>query len=326
MPAAIVCSGAKGSRSELHGSRRRRWSADLDRPALRADDHHWWQGNSRVSEADEIVKDGLRPPRRYCHGRIAGRGRQAPRRLPPPVADACPLTREKGEKPASWPRQFAGAGQFSREEIPPGAISMKFGATARSLSLAAACFAALAAATPAPPQDGDSEARVGRLEAEVRALQRKVFPGGDGRYFEPQISAQPSEPAILATPSTTAVTDILARLDALEAQLQRQTALNEQNSKVTLPAQRTDQGDRGSRHVCGYGSFDGRFRLWSLADRDDRRGDATFCQQPGAFRRRQGPYLGTSRRSPGDRQAADRRSRRRRVFLRLPSVERGLLS
>ncbi len=107
---------------------------------------------------------------------------------------------------------------------------MKFGATARSLSLAAACFAALAAATPALPQDGDSEARVRRLEAEVRALQRKVFPGGDGRYFEPQISAQPSEPAILATPSTTAVTDILARLDALEAQLQRQTALNEQNS------------------------------------------------------------------------------------------------
>ncbi|MCA0903970.1 tetratricopeptide repeat protein [Qipengyuania aquimaris] len=77
---------------------------------------------------------------------------------------------------------------------------------------------------PAAAQD-DSQARIRKLEAEVRALQRKVFPGGDGRYFEPEISGQPAaRPSVSTTTSTTAVTDILARLDALETQLQRLTA------------------------------------------------------------------------------------------------------
>ncbi|WP_245755787.1 tetratricopeptide repeat protein [Qipengyuania nanhaisediminis] len=77
---------------------------------------------------------------------------------------------------------------------------------------------------PAAAQD-DSQTRIRKLEAEVRALQRKVFPGGDGRYFEPEISGQPAaRPSVSTTTSTTAVTDILARLDALESQLQRLTA------------------------------------------------------------------------------------------------------
>ncbi|WP_232725855.1 tetratricopeptide repeat protein [Qipengyuania seohaensis] len=77
---------------------------------------------------------------------------------------------------------------------------------------------------PAAAQD-DSQTRIRKLEAEVRALQRKVFPGGDGRYFEPEISGQPAaRPSVSTTTSTTAVTDILARLDALETQLQRLTA------------------------------------------------------------------------------------------------------
>ncbi len=107
---------------------------------------------------------------------------------------------------------------------------MKLGLTVRNLTLAAAGVATLVSAMPAMAQDAESESRIKRLEAEVRALQRKVFPGGDGRYFEPQISAQSAAPSTLSNPSTTAVTDILARLDALETQLQRQTALNEQNS------------------------------------------------------------------------------------------------
>ncbi|WP_247712843.1 tetratricopeptide repeat protein [Qipengyuania intermedia] len=77
---------------------------------------------------------------------------------------------------------------------------------------------------PAAAQD-DSQTRIRKLEAEVRALQRKVFPGGDGRYFEPEITGQPAtRPSVSTTTSTTAVTDILARLDALETQLQRLTA------------------------------------------------------------------------------------------------------
>ena len=101
---------------------------------------------------------------------------------------------------------------------------MTFASLARNLSFFGAGFALLATATPALPQDGNDEARLRRLEAEVRALQRTVFPGGDGRFFEPEISAQPATRPSTTGASTTAVTDILARLDALEAQLQRQTA------------------------------------------------------------------------------------------------------
>ena len=82
---------------------------------------------------------------------------------------------------------------------------------------------------PASAQDQGTDARLKRVEAEVRALQRKVFPGPDGKFFQPEVStAQAQQPTTLATPSTSAVTDILGRLDALEAQVQRLTAANEQ--------------------------------------------------------------------------------------------------
>ncbi len=94
--------------------------------------------------------------------------------------------------------------------------------------------AVIAVPAPALAQD-DSEARLRRAEAEIRALQRAVFPGGDGRFFEPQIAA--GDPpangnATRSAPATTAVTDILARLDALEGQLQRLTALTEENTNA----------------------------------------------------------------------------------------------
>lgn len=104
---------------------------------------------------------------------------------------------------------------------------------------AAGLAVSVLATTPVPAiaQDEVSEARIRKIEAEVRALQRNVFPGGDGRFFEPQISAGEGSGGNTASnaPSTTAVTDILARLDALETQLQRLTARSEENSNaVTL--------------------------------------------------------------------------------------------
>ena len=108
-------------------------------------------------------------------------------------------------------------------------MSAAWGATGLQGLLATAL---VAAAVPAAAQDQATDARLKQVEAEVRALQRKVFPGPDGKFFSPEVSTAPAQTAapatIPGTPSTTAVTDILGRLDALEAQVQRLTAANEQ--------------------------------------------------------------------------------------------------
>lgn len=106
----------------------------------------------------------------------------------------------------------------------------------RFAGLALAAAVTVTAAPPAIAQDTAAEARIRKIESEIRALQRKVFPGGDGRFFEPQIApgstpATTAAPAV-STPSTTAVTDILVRLDALEAQLQALTARSEEQANA----------------------------------------------------------------------------------------------
>ena len=68
--------------------------------------------------------------------------------------------------------------------------------------------------------------RVGRLESEMRAVQRKVFPGG--APVEPDITAATPEAA--PAPASTPVTDLLARVTALESQLATLTGQTEQNS------------------------------------------------------------------------------------------------
>ena len=84
-------------------------------------------------------------------------------------------------------------------------------------------------AMPAHAQD-DAEVRIRALEAQVRALQRTVFPGGDGRFFEPQVERGGSQATPqTGTPATGAVTDILARLDALESEIARLTSLVEED-------------------------------------------------------------------------------------------------
>jgi TolA-binding protein len=89
--------------------------------------------------------------------------------------------------------------------------------------------AGLAAAGPAAAQDTD--ARLKKVEAEVRALQRQVFPGGDGKYFPPEV-VTPSNPGAgsqqpTGTPGVTPMTDVLNRLESIESQLARLTARSE---------------------------------------------------------------------------------------------------
>ena len=42
----------------------------------------------------------------------------------------------------------------------------------------------------ATPVAAQSEARIERLEQQISALQRAVFPGGDERFFEPEITPE----------------------------------------------------------------------------------------------------------------------------------------
>jgi TolA-binding protein len=110
---------------------------------------------------------------------------------------------------------------------------------ARALALAVmVASTSLMATTLAVPvahaQDGTvEEIRLRKLEAEVRALQRQVFPGG-----ETQFQGQPTPPpgttapgaALPGSPATTPVTDLLSRMDAIEAQNARLTAQVEELS------------------------------------------------------------------------------------------------
>jgi TolA-binding protein len=85
---------------------------------------------------------------------------------------------------------------------------------------------AFALAIPAMAQDANIEGRVGKLEKEMRAVQRQVFPNGAGKFLEPEIQS-PTTPKT-TTSSSTATADLLVRVDALEAQLATLTGQVEQ--------------------------------------------------------------------------------------------------
>ncbi len=87
----------------------------------------------------------------------------------------------------------------------------------------------LAIAAPASAQE--INARVGKLEFEMRAVQRKVFPGGAGGYVEPDIRApDASRGADAGTPASNPDIDLSQRVSALESQMSRLTGDVEQNS------------------------------------------------------------------------------------------------
>ncbi len=96
------------------------------------------------------------------------------------------------------------------------------------LGTAAAVLAAVA--MPAAAQTGRDgvEGRVDRLEREMRAVQRKVFPGGAGQTIEPQITAPQQPQGAPGLPATSVVADLNARVNALESQLASMTGQIEQ--------------------------------------------------------------------------------------------------
>jgi TolA-binding protein len=85
-----------------------------------------------------------------------------------------------------------------------------------------------AAAAPLAAQSApDLNTRVGKIEKELRAVQRKVFP--NGQPLEPEIVAPKPAPEPLGGPASSPVADLTARVDAIEAQLRTLTGQAEQN-------------------------------------------------------------------------------------------------
>ncbi len=84
-------------------------------------------------------------------------------------------------------------------------------------------------AVPALAQGQPVEKRINKLEQEMRAVQRKVFPGGAGAILEPEIRPQAAPVIPGGMPAGSAVSDLTARVDALEAQLATLTGQVEQS-------------------------------------------------------------------------------------------------
>lgn len=83
-------------------------------------------------------------------------------------------------------------------------------------------------AVPAAAQRGESpERRIERLEQELRAVQRRVFP--NGAQVSPEIEPVRTPGAQAGVPASSAVADLTARVDSLEAQLRELTGQIEQN-------------------------------------------------------------------------------------------------
>ncbi len=73
-------------------------------------------------------------------------------------------------------------------------------------------------AMPALAQPRETlDRRVDRIEQELRAVQRRVFPGGRAQFVEPEIGAQ--QPAQSGGVSGDAMANLASRVDALETQL-----------------------------------------------------------------------------------------------------------
>ena len=104
---------------------------------------------------------------------------------------------------------------------------------ARKRPLMGALLVALMAGTAVPAAaqtTADPDVRIRKLEAEVRALQRQVFPGSDGKFFTPEITQGTAPASTIGTPASTPMADLLTRMQAVESQITRLTAQNEETA------------------------------------------------------------------------------------------------
>ena len=109
---------------------------------------------------------------------------------------------------------------------------MRRGITVLTLAL----LASAGASVPLVAQNS-TEGRVTRLESEMRAVQRKVFPGGAGQYLQPEIDPARDPQAASGTPAASPIADLTARVASLEGQMASLTGQIEQAGYRTRQVQ-----------------------------------------------------------------------------------------
>jgi len=121
------------------------------------------------------------------------------------------------------------------------ALKLRFLALTASLT-------ALVAVSPVLAQPKSVEGRVDKLEKEMQAVQRKVFPGGAGQIVAPDVTPQAVPVQPVGTPASTPIADLTARVGAIESQVARLTGqveetgfrlrqLEDANAKLTSQLQ-----------------------------------------------------------------------------------------
>jgi len=96
-----------------------------------------------------------------------------------------------------------------------------------AVSLATLAWAVAASGPALAQAETQIDLRVGKLEKEMKAVQRVVFPGG--APLQPEITGNTGPITAAGTPATTAVADLTSRIDALEKGLSSLTGQIEQN-------------------------------------------------------------------------------------------------
>ena len=93
---------------------------------------------------------------------------------------------------------------------------------------------AASVAMPALAQRSEPiDRRVDRIEQQLRAVQRRVFPNGEAQFVQPEIANSPSGP-LGGTASGDALANLAARVDAIEAQLRTLTGQVEEANHRSL--------------------------------------------------------------------------------------------
>ncbi len=97
----------------------------------------------------------------------------------------------------------------------------------RAAPVLAIFLATAATASLAQSTTGQLDLRVGKLEKEMKAVQRTVFP--QGAPVQPDLSATPAPATAAGNPASAPLSDLTTRVDTLEKSLSALTGTGEQN-------------------------------------------------------------------------------------------------